>query len=144
MQKRKVVEVPLSSIPVVGEFVKAQNALETFKEQHEEVFNEYKMLVEDYNTKLQNAGKVVRQQEVSCGPFILQHFSTKFEAEKLHGAVGRAVFMEIGGKLGTKTTYDVDRDKLEAAIAQGKLPDDLVESIKKEVPSYKAPKEVSF
>jgi hypothetical protein len=54
------------------------------------------------------------------------------------------MFMEVGGKLNTKTVYDVDKDKLEAVIAQGKLPEELVASIRKEVASYKAPKPVSY
>jgi hypothetical protein len=139
MQKRKIEELPEADVPEVIEFLDAQDAVKAFKEEHAAVFEQMGQLVERYNAALQQADQACRAKQVSCGPFILKHFSTKYDAEKLFNAVGRDQFLQWGGKLDTKTVYEVDRGRLEAIIAQGKLPATTVEEVRKETPNYHKP-----
>ena len=139
MEKKRARRVPLADVPEVIEYVNASDAITEFKSEHAEVFTQLDTLVERHNTALQQADKVCRANGVSCGPFDLYQFSTKYDAEALFNAVGRDRFLQLGGKLETQTVYSVDKGRLEAAIAQDKLPDDVVEQVRKETPNFHKP-----
>jgi hypothetical protein len=131
-----------ADIPEVVDFLDAKDALEAFKESNAALFEELSHLVERYNTALQSADKAVRSREATCGPWNLYSFSTKYDAETLYNALGRDKFLEVGGTIGSKTVYDIDKGRLEAAIAQRRIAQELVESVRKVSPSYHAPKPV--
>lgn len=139
MQKTAVKTVPIESIPAVVEFVNARDAIQEFKEEHAEVFEQLEQLTEQYNTTLEQAVQSCRAQKVGCGPIVLKHFATKYDAEALYNAVGRDKFLELGGKLATQTVYDLDKGRLEACIAQNKLPKDVVETVRKESANFSKP-----
>lgn len=136
MQKKKVAEVDLSEIPEVVEFLDMQDTIKEFKEEHAAVFAQLEQLTEKYNAVLEQASKAVRDKQVTCGPFVLKHFSTKYDAEALYNAVGRDAFLDMGGKVGSVTTYDLDKGRLEACIAQNKLPPEVVDRVRTETPNY--------
>lgn len=139
-QKKVAPQVPETSIPEVVEFISAKDTLEAFKDSHVEVFEEWAGLVEKYNTAMQNADKAVRAREVTCGPWVCAHFTTKYDAETLYNHLGRDKFLEVGGRIEAKTVYEVDKGRIEASIAQGKIANDTVDSIRKISPTYHAPK----
>lgn len=138
MQK-KIATIAPAEIPEVVEFIDANDAIQAFKESHPDVFREYSELVDRYNTALENADKVVRARQVSSGPFDLYSVATKYDAEALYNAVGRDKFLEVGGKLETKTEYTLDKGRLEAAAAQRKIGPDVIEQVRKETPNYHKP-----
>jgi hypothetical protein len=142
MSSRTAPTVEPKDIPEVIEFIDAQDAIEDFKRDHAEVFNQLANLTERYNTALQQADKACRQREVSCGPFSLYQFTTKYNAEALFNAVGKNVFLEVGGTIQTVAAYEVDRGRLEAAIAQNKISKDVVAQVRKETPNFHKPKEL--
>lgn len=139
MQKKKIVTVEPGTVPEVIEFLDAQGTLEDFKQEHVVVFKMLEELVDRYNTALEQADKVCRANQVSCGPFDLYQFSTKYDAEALYNAVGRDKFLEVGGKIETQTVYDLDKGRLEACVAQKKVPEDVLTHVRKETPSYHKP-----
>lgn len=142
MQKKKAEVVNESEIKEVVEFLDAQGALQEFKEAHKEVFEQFAQLAERYNAALEQAEQVVRARGVKCGPFDLYQFATKYNAEALYNAVGRGKFLELGGKIEQVTQYDVDKGRLEAAIAQKKLEPSVVDNIRKETPNFHKPDRV--
>ena len=142
MQKTKITTVDPRNVPAVIEVLDAQDALNAFKEEHAAVFEQLEGLVSRYNSAIENADKVCRAQKISCGPFQLYQFSTKYDAEALYNAVGRDTFLTVGGKISTKTVYDVDKGALEAAIAQARISNDVIEQVRKETPAFHAPKPV--
>jgi hypothetical protein len=139
MQKKTAPRREPVEVPEVVEFLDAQDAIQAFKTEHAEVFDQLAQLVERYNTALEQADKACRSKEVSCGPFDLYQFTTKYNAEALFNAVGRDNFLTMGGKMETITQFSVDRGRLEACIAQGKLPNDVVEHVRKETPNFHKP-----
>ena len=139
MQKKKAKTVPAAEVPAVVEFLDAQDAVNAFKEEHAAVFEQLSALVERYNTALQQADQVCRSEQISSGPFDLYQFSTKYDAEKLYNSVGRDAFLQLGGKLENKVIYDIDRGRLEACIAQGKVADAVVQEVRKETPNFHKP-----
>jgi hypothetical protein len=140
MQKRTPKKAELNEVPEVIEFLDAEDAVKAFREEHAEVFEQMAQLVDRYNTALQQADKACRGKEVTCGPFVLKHFATKYDAEKLFHAIGRDKFLQMGGKLDTQTVYDVDRGRLEACIAQNQLAKEVIDLVRKETPNYTEPK----
>lgn len=139
MQKKKIETVDPSTIPEVVEFINAQGTIEDFKNSYPEVFKTLEGLTDRYNTALEQADKVCRQRGVSCGPFDLYQFSTKYDAEALYNAVGRDKFLDVGGKIETQTVYDIDKGRLEACVAQRKVPEEVIEQVRKETPAYHKP-----
>jgi hypothetical protein len=139
MQKKTASHLEPIEVPEVVEFLDAQNAIEAFKEEHGPVFAQLAELTERYNTTLEQADKACRSKEVSCGPFNLYQFTTKYDAEALFNAIGRDQFLAVGGKMDVVTTYAVDRGRLEACIAQSKVPSEVVEHVRKEIPNFHKP-----
>ena len=142
MQKKIAPTLGPEEVPEVIEFLDAQEALQAFKEEHAAVFAEFGALAERYNAALENADKACRGREISCGPMQLYQFSTKYDAEALYNAVGRDKFLEMGGRISTKTAYDVDKGRLEVVIAQNKLPKDTVDQVRKETPNFHKPEKL--
>jgi hypothetical protein len=146
MKKKVIRAVDPKEIPVVLEFLDAQEALQEFKEQYADVFAHLEKLVDRYNTTLEQADKTCRQSEVKCGPFDAYQISVRYNAEALYDAVGRDTFLQVGGSINNKTVYDIDKGRLEAAIAapNSKIPDAVVSSVRKESLSYHTPAKLSI
>lgn len=124
----------------VVSFINAKDALEAFVQDNPDVFDQYRELVDRYNATLQAADKAVRGREVTCGPWHLYSYSVRYDAETLYNVVGRDKFLEVGGSIETVTKYDLDKKRLEASLAQRKISEDNVAAIRKDVPSFHAPK----
>lgn len=139
MEKKKAKKVEPSAVPEVVEFLDAQGALEDFKQEHAAVFEQLRQLTERYNTALESADKACRSKELSCGPFDLYQFTTKYDAEALYNAVGRDKFLEIGGQMGTQTVYSLDKGRFDACVSQNKVPADVVPQVRKETPNFHKP-----
>lgn len=139
MQKKKAPKVDPSELKEVVEFLDAQDALNTFKEEYAEVFEQLSALAERYNSTLEQAEQACRTRKVTCGPFNLYQFVTRYDANALHDAVGRDQFLAIGGKIETQTVYDVDKGRLEASIAQKKISEEVVNQVRKETPNFHKP-----
>lgn len=142
MQKKKARKAEPTEVPEVVEFIDAEGALSDFKEEHAAVFDQLAQLVERRNTALEAAEKVCRSSEVSCGPFDLYQFSTKYDAEALYNAIGRDKFLEMGGKLDTKTVYELDKGRFEACVSQNKVAAEVVAQVRKETPNFHKPEKL--
>jgi hypothetical protein len=135
--------LPETEIPEVAAFTEVQRKLNSLKEAYPEVFEHLDSLKEEYNAALEAADKAVRGRRVSCGPFVMYQTQTKYDAEKLYDAVGRDRFLEVGGKMSTITTYEVDRAKLEAHIAAGTIDTETVGSVREVSPRYRKPEKLA-
>lgn len=128
-----------TDFPEVLAFLQAKADLEEFKQQNQELFDTLEALGERYNTALEAAEKVCRAAEVNCGPFDLYQFTTKYSGEKLFNAVGRDKFLELGGAIGSKPTYEIDKSRFEAAVAAKKVSKEIVSQVRTETPNYHKP-----
>lgn len=135
----KVKEVDPRDIPEVVDFIDADNKLKEFREQYADLFETYGQLVEDRNSKMENAEKVVRAHKVTCGPFVLYQHQTKFNAQAFFDAVGKEDFLKFGGEMKTVPQYSIDKKLFEAAVAQKKIPPSVVEQVVEVSPRYKCP-----
>lgn len=137
-------EIEVSKIPEVQEFVQARTALDEFMDQHADVFETYRDMVEHTNDARDRADKEVRAKGVSCGPWDLYQTATKYDAKALYEALGRDEFLRAGGKLSTITEYAVDKGKVDAAISRGVIPPDVASDVKKTSPRFKTPKDIGL
>lgn len=143
MNKPKPKQVAPEDIPEVADYLDAKSKLDDFREEYKNVFEQYDALVEDHNTKLEQAEKIVRAQEVTCGPFDLYQWQTKYDAEKFYDAVGREDFLKLGGHIETVPQYSIDKKMFEAAVAQKKIPQSVINAVVEVSPRYKCPKPVT-
>jgi hypothetical protein len=134
--------VPTQQIPEVAAFEDVKQRFEQFKADNPQFFEYLQAIAEEYNDKLQAADKAVRAQKVSCGDFLLKTSQTRYYPEDLYNAVGREEFLELGGKLSTRTVYEVDKKRLDAAITAGRVPEDLIPDVRKVTPVFKKPEQV--
>jgi hypothetical protein len=139
MKKKTARKAEAAEVPEVIEFIDAQSALSEFKNEHAAVFEQLEQLTDRYNTALESAEKACRSLEVSCGPFDLYQFRTTYNPERLFNAVGRDKFLELGGKLDTKTVYDIDKGRFDVCVSQNKVAQDIVAEVRVEAPSFHKP-----
>lgn len=140
----KTTTVPADQIPEVQHFLEVKDRVERLKEAYPEVFEQLQVLTQDYNQALEAAEKAVRARKVSCGPFNLYQWQTKYDADKLHEELGKEEFLRVGGKIQTITQYEVDKAKLEAHITSGSIPKEVVEEVREVSPRYKKPEKISI
>lgn len=137
MDDTKIKSVEVDDIPEVIEFLDAQMRYEEFKAKNPKMMKQLEGLIEDYNTALQAADKAVRAEGVNCGPWQQLTPSVTFDAEKLYSAVGREDFVRLGGIVRQVNEYVIDKNTIQAAIAGGKLPTQIVEIVRKVGRKYK-------
>jgi hypothetical protein len=140
--KKQITKVPATEVKEVSDFLDSLGRLETFRAKHAEVFAEFETLVNEYNQKLEDAERTCRQRQIACGPFDLYNYSVKYDPKALFDMVGHDRFLELGGTIGTESTYAVDKKKLEIKIQQGELPDEVVDGFKKVSPSFHTPEKI--
>lgn len=130
---------PTSDIPEVEAFEAVKLKLQRMKEAYPEVFEQLEPLVEEYNDKLEAAGKAVAARKVDCGDFKKLSETVSFDADKLYEILGHDTFLTIG-TVATKQVFTVDKKKAEIAIANGVIPEDVVPEVKTVSPRYTKPK----
>lgn len=141
---QKTERVEAEEIPEVSRFLETKEKISRMKEAFPEVFEQFEQLVETYNAELEAAEKAVRARKVSCGPFNLYQWQTKYNAEKLYDELGRDDFLRMGGSIKTIPVYEVDKNKLESYISSNKIKAEVVEVVKETSPRYKKPEKISL
>jgi hypothetical protein len=141
MKKKTIATKSPEEIPEVMEFLDAKSAIEEFKAEHPAVFEEFSHLVERYNATREQAEKVARAQGVKVGPFDAYQVTVKYDAAALYNAIGRDLFLQVGGVISQETVYSVDKGRLEAAVTSpnSKVTEDIVKSVRKETVTYHVP-----
>lgn len=142
MSQMKAKRVPETQVPEVQAFLEAREKVERLKEAYPEVFEQLSHLQQEYNAALEAADKAVRAKKISCGPFDCYQMQTKYNAERLFEELGRDEFLKVGGTIKTVTQYDVDKNKLEAHITSGVIPDEVVGAVRDVSPRYKKPDKI--
>ena len=143
MKKRQAIHVDPNSVPEVVAYLFAKEALDEFITHYAAIMQQRSALVEVHNSTLEAADKALRGGGYSAAPFILKHFTTKYSAEEAFNLLGHDVFLAVGGKIEQKAVYEVDKDRFEAAYAQGKIPEEVVDKVRTETPTYSQPKPIT-
>lgn len=139
--KTKIVDP--NELPEVVTYIDAKAQLDEFRAEYADVFEKYDVLVQGHNDALQNADKVVRAHGVSCGPFDLYQYATKYNAEAFYDAVGREKFLQMGGSIETIPKYTVDKKLFDANVAKHSIPKNVVDAVVVIEPRYKTPKPIT-
>lgn len=133
--------VEAETIPEVKQYEAAKEMLEEFIRNNPTVFKTYEFLQEDLRQKREAADKIVRAREVSVSDWELYQYQTKVDAETLFNNLGLETFLRVGGSTTTKTIYEADKTKVEAAIARNEIPKELASAVLVKSPRYHAPKD---
>jgi len=129
----------VEEVPEVAAYQEVKTRYDAFRAANPEFFNFLDALEEELNTKLEDAEKATRAQNISCGDFQLYQFQMKYKAEELLQAVGRDKFLQVGGTVTTQTVYSVNKARVDAAIANGSIPADTAERIRVQAPRFHKP-----
>lgn len=141
LEKPKVKTVDPQEVPEVLNYLEVAEEIEEFKERHKDVFSYFSALLEKRDAALEEAEKACRGSFMSCGPFECYQVSTRIDAKALLDALGDPdIFLKIGGAITTETKFDVDKKKLEGAVAKGLVPPAVLEEAVKHSPTFRMPK----
>lgn len=135
--------LPVSKIREVQELQDIKTELEQFKAEHADIFMQYKDLVDRYNSALEAAEKEVRSQGVTCGDFENYSVSVKYKPEKMFEELGEELFLKCGGSTSTKTVYEIDPKRVDAAVASGQIPEECVDNFREVRRNYHQPKKLA-
>ena len=134
--------VAAAKVPEVKALLDLEQELTALKADYPDVFAQYKDLADRYNAALDAADKAVRAKKVSCGPFDNFTSTPSFDPEKMYEELGVELFLQCGGSTKKKTVYEVDKHKVEAAIATGQIPVECAKEFRTVKRSFHKPKEL--
>lgn len=137
MSKKNNHQAAPKDIPEVLDFMEVKDKYEAFREEYKDVIDILESISAEYNAALEAADKAVRAHGVSCGPFDAYQRNVSYDPVALYDAVGKDRFIELGGQIQTKLVYEVDRARLEAMIAQNRLPADVIDAVRSETVKYR-------
>ena len=135
--------LPIAEVPAVQQLADLKVEIDSLKAEFPEVFMKYADLVDRYNTVLEEAEKEVRTKGVSCGDFDNYSTSVKYDPVKMFEELGEDMFLKSGGTMSDKTVYEVDPKKVEAAIANGTIPEECVDNFRDVRRNYRKPTKLS-
>jgi len=136
--------VPPDDIPEVRDFMEADEVLQQFMRNRPEVFDTMRTLLEERNSKLQAADKVIRARGVVSGPWKVHSTKVVVDGAAMFEALGEAGFLAAGGTFTTVTQYTVDKAALDLAIAGNKVPAEKVDTFRTVSVSVSSPKEIKL
>lgn len=117
-----------------------EEGIKDFRQRHRAVFEEYSLLIEQYNAVLEQADKDARAMGRSVGPFRILRETAKVDAEKMCDLLGKNEFLKLGGSIGKATTYDFDTTKFRALMLAKGIPENVVKAVYQVKSSWTGPK----
>ena len=129
----------ITEIPEVVAFEEAKNLLESFKSVNAQLVEQFYQFVEHYNQTREAAEKAVRAEGVACGDFVLYQQVTKTEGEMVLNAVGRELFIDMGGIVKEKKDASIGVKQLQTAVARGLITQELFDEVTKVENRYHVP-----
>ena len=137
--RKPSITVSPEEIPEVQNLLAAEKEIAELISENPEFYRRLQELVEERNTLLQAAEKVVRSKGVTCGPFMKHSETLDINVEKLFDELGPDTFKEVGGYTETVTAYKIDRTRFTSHLDAGHIPEEIKESCTAPKLSYKKP-----
>jgi len=131
--------VDIKEIPEVEQLLETEKKIQELIDSNPDFYKKLAELVEERNTYLQAAEKVVRASGVSCGPFNKLSETVDIDVEKLFDELGPDGFAEVGGYTEKVTTYKLDRTRFISHLEAGHVPQEVKETCVGVKRSYKKP-----
>jgi hypothetical protein len=124
----------------VDEYVAAKEAIEHFWQANPSLHETYLVLAERFNAAKQALEMSVRANNASHADFRRCRTTTKYASAVIIATWGEKAVEK--GWLVARTEYDVDRAKVEEAIANGEITAQEAETFKKQEVSWSVPKDI--
>lgn len=112
-------QLDTNAISEVKDFMRVLVKFETFKKKHPKLFTEIMDFQATYNMSLKKADAVTREREVSCGPFQLISYQSRFDGAGINAEVGKDKFEAIGGVI--QVVSKIEADDVRKAVNRGHL-----------------------
>lgn len=131
----------IADIPEVVSYEQAKQMLNNFKAANPKFCETLAQLAEQYNQCREAAEKAVKALNVSCGDFDLYQKADKVDGDKVLDALGRDLFVEIGGTIKAKNEAKITAKQLQLALARNAIEQELYDEVVTEEPRYHKPLE---
>lgn len=139
MREKVFNKVEIETIPEVAEYERVLAVYNKFRKDNPTYFRILDELLEELNSKMEAAEKVVRSRHVSCGSFHLFQKNVKVDSNKVYDIIGRERFLKIGGEESTIITRRITKEALEAAVQQKLVDEKEIAPARTEEDRYHAP-----
>lgn len=137
-------ESETSAISAVKAYERAEKKLRTFVGEHGEVFDTYRELLDKLEKKRVVADAAIRSTDASFGPWVRLGEQCTYDRAALCKQIGEERFVALGGTVSTQTVYELDKDKIDVAIAADEIPASVLAAVREIKSRYKAPKTVRY
>jgi hypothetical protein len=133
-------EPELEAIKAIKSYETTERKISLFESTNGEVFKTYDGMLEELERKRQVADAKIRATDATFGPWERFSEQKKYDTTALYDLIGKERFLALGGTVTEMPVIELDRDKLELAIASKELSKAVVAAILKITPMYRAPK----
>jgi hypothetical protein len=133
-------ESELAAIKAIKSYETVEKKISLFESEHSEIFKTYDEMLEDLERKRRVADPAIRSTDASFGPWQRLTEQRTYDTDALYSLIGEEKFLDLGGTVSQMPIFDLEKDKLEVAIAARKIPKSVVDAILKITPKYRAPK----
>ncbi len=127
------------AIAAVQAYERAYKKVASFVREHSDVFGGYRKLLETLESKRLVADAKMRATDASFGDWKRSE-QRSYDVALLCETIGLAAFIDLGGSVTQEPVYSLEKEKIELAIAEKKITDTIVDSIRTITPKYQAPK----
>jgi hypothetical protein len=127
------------AIAAVQAYERVVKRLVSFVAEHPEVFGAYQKLLESLESKRKIADAKMRATDASFGDWKRTE-QRSYDAALLCEKIGLVPFCELGGVVTTETVHTIEKDKVELAIEEKKIPAAVVAEVRTITAKYQAPK----
>jgi hypothetical protein len=139
MGRTTIKQVAVEEVPEVAAYEGAKAMYESFKAAHLPVVEKLQEFLEYVNQTKEAAEKAVRAAGISCGDFDLYQQVDKVDGDTVLNAVGRDVFIGMGGTIKVKSEAKIGVKQLKTALAQKTITQDLYDEVIKVENRYHMP-----
>ncbi len=132
-------EAETEAIASVQAYERALKRLVVHVSEHPEVFEEYRKLLEKLESKRKVADAKMRATDASFGDWKRTEQRT-YDAALLCERIGLPAFLELGGEVTNEPVHTLDKERIELAIEEKKIPAAVVDAVRTITAKYQAPK----
>lgn len=133
-------EPELEAIKAIKSYETTERKISLFESENGEVFKTYDAMLDELERKRQVADAKIRATDATFGPWERFSEQKNYDTTALYDLIGKERFLALGGTVTEMPVIELERDKLELAIAEKEISKSVVSAILKITPKYRAPK----
>lgn len=127
------------AITAVQAYERALKKLAVHVSEHPEAFEVYRTLLDKLESKRKVADAKIRATDASFGDWKRTEQRT-YDAALLCERIGLPAFLALGGEVTSEPVHSLEKEKIELAIEEKKIPAAVIDEVRTITAKYQAPK----